>query len=150
MRAMRGSLALSWLHRSSAVVAAAALLSCAGGGGRLPPPEPVPEPDGPVVASTTGRGPYEKPRSVAPHCVERNVRMTPEILGGHSGPITVKFAVMRDGGIARFEALSRVPDAAAAEIERAVRSCEWIPGTDRQGRPTGVWIILPLRFAAAR
>jgi periplasmic protein TonB len=27
-----------------------------------------------------------------------------------------------------------------------VNSCRWVPGADAQGRPTAIWVILPLRF----
>lgn len=134
-------------RRSAAIGLAAAVAACAGAAPRAP----APEPDVPAALSTRAMAAYTKPRTKEPRCVERSVRMTPEMLGGHTGPVTVKFAVTRDGSIARFECMSlSVPDPAAAEIERAVRSCEWIPGTDREGRPTGIWIILPMRFGAAR
>jgi protein TonB len=84
-----------------------------------------------------------------PRCVENNVRIPRELAGFISGPITVKFAIGRDSAPSRFEVITNnVPDRIASIIWAAVQECKWIAGADPQGRPTNIWVILPLRFTA--
>ena len=33
-----------------------------------------------------------------------------------------------------------------ASVEQALPSCVWIPGADANGRPTAIYVILPLRL----
>ncbi|WP_041453254.1 energy transducer TonB [Anaeromyxobacter dehalogenans] len=92
---------------------------------------------------------YKKPQMAQPNCVQNSVRLPRELMGYISGPITVKFAIGRDGQPSRFEAMTNVPDKRIGDaIWNAVQSCKWIPGADAQGRPTAIWVILPLRFTA--
>jgi protein TonB len=43
--------------------------------------------------------------------------------------------------------MSDVPDKRISDaIWQAVQACRWVPGADAQGRPTSIWVILPLRF----
>lgn len=92
---------------------------------------------------------FRKPQMAQPGCVQGAVRLPRELLGFISGPITVKFAVGRDGAPSRYEAMSNVPDRRISEaIWNAIQSCKWIPGADAQGRPTSIWVILPLRFTS--
>ena len=68
-------------------------------------------------------------------------------MGYISGPITVKFAIGRDGLPSRFQAMTDVPDRRIADaIWGAVQTCKWVPGADAQGKPTAIWVILPIRF----
>jgi hypothetical protein len=32
-------------------------------------------------------------------------------------------------------------------IRRAVLACEWVPGTDAQGKPAQFWAVQPIRLA---
>jgi len=34
----------------------------------------------------------------------------------------------------------------AGSLRRAVYSCEFDPGTDREGRPVKLWVVQPVRF----
>jgi protein TonB len=44
--------------------------------------------------------------------------------------------------------MTNVPDKRISDaIWNAVQSCKWIAGADAQGRPTAIWVILPIRFA---
>jgi protein TonB len=90
---------------------------------------------------------YRKPTMVEPGCVQRSVRIPPQLAGYISGPITAKFAIRPDGVPTRFEVMGGVPDQRIADaMWRAVQGCRWVPGADAQGRPVSIWVILPFRF----
>ena len=92
---------------------------------------------------------YRKPSMAEPGCVGRNVRIPRELAGFVSGPIVVRFAVSKDGQPSRFEATTPVPDQRiATAIWQAVQSCRWVPGSDPQGRPTSIWVVMPVRLTA--
>jgi protein TonB len=107
-------------------------------GGALPTVE-----DAPAYA-TAG---FRKPEMAEKGCVQRSVRLTPEMLDYITGPITVKFAINRDGTPSRFEIMSAVSDQRiAGAIWSAIKNCKWVAGADAQGRPTAIWVIIPFRF----
>jgi protein TonB len=90
---------------------------------------------------------YKKPVMAQKNCVQETVRIPRELQGFISGPVTVKFAIGRDSSPSRFEVMTKdVPDRISASIWSAVQECKWIAGADAQGRPTAIWVILPLRF----
>lgn len=90
---------------------------------------------------------FRKPEMAQKGCVQNNVRLPQQLAGFVSGPVTIKFAVNRDASVSRFELLTPVPDPRIADaIWRAVQSCKFNPGTDPAGRPTNIWVIMPIRF----
>jgi protein TonB len=63
--------------------------------------------------------------------------------------VRVKFPVYPDGQIGRVVLMERFDDPEIqarllASVEQALRSCAWIPGADTTGRPTAIYVILPL------
>ncbi len=99
--------------------------------------------DAPVYA-TTG---FRRPEQAVRNCVPDSIRIPRDLQGFVSGPIAVKFAVRRDGSPAYFAVMTPVPDKRIGDaIWQAVTGCRWIPGADAQGRPTTIWVILPIRF----
>jgi protein TonB len=114
-----------------------------------PPPPPAPKApaveDAPVYASAG----YKKPTAADPGCVVRSVRIPDDLFERISGGvITVKFAVGHDGTPSRFQAMTTgLPDRVSSGIWAAIQACKWNPGADAQGRPTSIWVILPIRFA---
>jgi protein TonB len=111
-------------------------------GGVATPPAPSIE-DAPAYA-TAG---FKKPTMESPGCVQRTIRLTQDMLDYVKGPVTVKFAVLRDGTPSRFEVMTpNTHDRIAAAIWQAVRDCKWVAGADAQARATNIWVILPLRF----
>jgi protein TonB len=36
----------------------------------------------------------------------------------------------------------RISDA----VKRAVQACEWVPGADAEGKPTSLWVVMPIRL----
>lgn len=92
---------------------------------------------------------YRKPQMAQAGCVQSSVRLPRELLGFISGPITVKFAINKDGSPSRYEVMTNIPDRRISDaIWNAIQTCKWIPGADAQGRPTAIWVILPLRFTS--
>ena len=90
---------------------------------------------------------YRKPQLAEPGCVQRHIHV-PEEWMERLGVVTVKFAIGKDGSPSRFQSLSSgFAVRVAPSIWRAVQACRWIPGTDAQGRPVAIWVVLPVRFA---
>ncbi len=109
----------------------------AGGGGGIE--------DAPAFA-TAG---YRKPQMAQPKCVQETTRIPRDLAGYVSGPITVKFAIMRDGTPSQYSVITNgVPDRVQAAIWQAIQECKWVAGADPQGKPTNIWVILPLRFTS--
>lgn len=112
-------------------------------GGPAAPTQPSIE-DAPVFA-TAG---YKKPAEAQKGCVMSSMRIPRDLAGFVSGaPVMVRFAIGRDGSPSRFEVMGSVPDKRIADaIWQAVQSCKWIPGADAQGKPTAIYVMLPIRF----
>lgn len=90
---------------------------------------------------------YVKPRQAQANCVQNSVRIPQGFAGYVSGPVTVKFAVRADGSVSQFQVPGNpLPNPVVAAIWQAVQSCKFIPGSDPRGKPTTIWVILPLRF----
>jgi TonB family protein len=90
---------------------------------------------------------FRSPAQEVPNCVQSSVRIPRDLQGFASGPITVRFAVDKDGSVALFRVEGQVPDRRIADaIWSAVRDCRFVPGADDQGRPTRLWVVLPVRF----
>ncbi len=76
-----------------------------------------------------------------------SVRIPRDLQGFASGPVTVRFAVDKDGSVALFRVEGQVPDRRIADaIWSAVRDGRFIPGADDKGRPTRLWVVMPIRF----
>lgn len=100
--------------------------------------------DAPVYASAG----FKAAREREPGCVGRAVRI-PRDLAGIVSMVTVKFAVNRDGSVATFQVMGAQPDPRIGQaIWQAVQNCPFSPGSDPQGRPVNMWVILPLRFVS--
>jgi protein TonB len=89
---------------------------------------------------------FRRPAEVQPGCVGSSVRLPPELAGFVSGPVTVKFAVGRDGAVGRVEVMGDLPIRVQAAIAHALQACRWRAGADARGQPIAIWVILPLRF----
>jgi protein TonB len=77
------------------------------------------------------------------------MRVPPNLAGFVSGPITVKFAVRRDGSVAQVQIMSQIPDPRIGDVVRqGLSRCEFVPGADAQGNPTTLWVIMPVRFTS--
>lgn len=91
---------------------------------------------------------FRPPRLVTRTCLAENLHLPPQLLAVVSGSLTVKFPIYSDGAVGSIEILTPVPDPRISEaIRHAITTCEWVPGSDAQGRPTALWVIQPFRFA---
>jgi protein TonB len=107
------------------------------GGGR--PSEIV---DAPQYA-TAG---FRRPAEADPGCLARSIRLPSELAGYVSGPLTVKFAVGRDGAVDAVQILGETDPRIASAIRSGLRACRWLPGADARGQAVALWVILPVRF----
>jgi protein TonB len=92
---------------------------------------------------------FRRPAEAVPGCLRGAIRVPPDLAGYVSGPVTVKFAVGREGAVGRVEVVGAALDERLVEvIRRGLRACRWLPGADAQGRPVSLWVVMPLRFAS--
>jgi periplasmic protein TonB len=108
----------------------------------------APAPSGPAIedAPSYGGAGYKKPQEAQRGCVTSSLRF-PKDLAGYVSSVTVKFAIGRDGQPSLFQVMGGGTDPRiAAAIWQAIQSCQWQPGADPQGRPTKIWMIMPVRF----
>jgi hypothetical protein len=90
---------------------------------------------------------FEKPRLEEPGCVQANLRVPRDLATRLSGAVSIRFAVGVDGTPGLFEVLGEVQDRRLSEaLWTALRSCRFAPGKDAAGRPTRLWVVMPLRF----
>lgn len=157
---------------ASRPVAAAAVASRAVSAER-PAPVPAPPPaaamaaaapataaSAPAVAATSPAPPqqvedapqfvrhgFRSPAQEVPNCVQSSVRIPRDLEAFVSGPMTVRFAVDKDGSVGLFRVEGQVPDRRLSEaVWSAVRECRFVPGADEQGRPVRLWVVMPIRF----
>lgn len=90
---------------------------------------------------------FRSPAQEVPNCVQSSVRIPRDLEAFVSGPITVRFAVDKDGSVGLFRLEGQVPDRRISEaVWSAVRECRFSPGADDQGRPVRLWVVMPIRF----
>jgi hypothetical protein len=108
----------------------------------------------PVVPAPTDRrtdpGGVKAPKMVEPDCFRGAFDIRP-LVPKQKVAIVAKFPIFTDGKPGRARLLNQVDDPAIQErLERsitvAVKSCEWVPGKDGNGRPTLVYVLLPIRI----
>jgi periplasmic protein TonB len=77
----------------------------------------------------------------------RALSIPKELQRSITGPVTVKFAIRKDGTPISFQVIGQVDDRRIADvIWRAVTSCHWVPGADPRGQPASIWVVVPFRF----
>ncbi|HYQ80377.1 MAG TPA: energy transducer TonB, partial [Anaeromyxobacteraceae bacterium] len=118
--------------------------------GGVPAYAPPPTEGGGIMEApqyvTTG---FRAPAEAVGGCVRSSVRLPTELAGYVAGQVVVKFAVGRDGSVGLVQLMTPVPDPRiAAAIRNAIEACRWRAGSDAQGRPVTLWVILPLRFTS--
>ncbi|GAO04900.1 TonB family protein [Anaeromyxobacter sp. PSR-1] len=111
----------------------------------LPPPPAgaTPVEDAPRYAAAG----FRKPNLLVPRCVQDAIRLPRDARERVSGPVTVRFAVAKDGTVGLFQVMGDLPDRRVADaIWTAVRGCRFAPGADAAGKPTRLWVVMPIRF----
>jgi protein TonB len=114
----------------------------AGGGAGATAGAPVG--DGPVHPTSGYRRAQLERRS----CIAESIRVPPDLRRLVNGVVMVKFAVGADGAVSLFEVVGDAPDPRiASAIWQAIQACRFLAGADPQGRPTKLWVLMPIRFA---
>ncbi|MEY2668428.1 MAG: hypothetical protein RJA59_1066 [Pseudomonadota bacterium] len=89
---------------------------------------------------------FKAPEMADKNCFRESFRLPPA-LSGFVQAVTVKFAVYPNGAVGAFSVMGQVPDQRITDaIRNAVSNCTWKPGADAQGRPTPIYVILPVRL----
>ena len=89
---------------------------------------------------------FKAPSMADKNCFRENFRIPPA-LSGFVTAVTVKFAVYTNGAVGAFSVMGTVPDQRIADaIRNALSNCTWIPGADAQGKPTPIYVIMPVRL----
>ena len=120
-----------------------------GGGARDDEPGAPPPPvayGGEITRLTAAQKDYQRPRLADEECLGYQLRRAKGAAGVDN---RVKFAVLRDGSLARFSYDKPVTEEQARAIERAFDACRWNPGLDPEGRPIAIWVIQPIKIAGA-
>lgn len=98
-------------------------------------------------APTYATAGYRRPELAVRDCLQSSLKISRELQRSVSGPVTVKFAIRKDGSPSNFQVTTQVPDRRIGEaIWSVVTSCQWIAGADAKGRPASIWVIVPFRF----
>jgi TonB family protein len=82
-------------------------------------------------------------------CVPQALRARRDIADRLPGEISVRFRVTASGDVARIEVPGVADRDLADAIADAVRGCKFLPGTDEDGRPVALPIVMRIRFASA-
>ncbi len=110
-----------------------------------PPPKPAAPTieDAPVYAAAG----FKKPQ-IDKGCVLHGLHLPEELVDRiPGGVVTVKFAVRPDGTISHLQVMQGgLPERVTGAIRSALQGCKSTPGADAQGRPTSIYVIMPLRF----
>ncbi len=89
---------------------------------------------------------FKAPTMADKNCFRDAFRLPPS-LAGFVSSVTVKFAVYPNGAVGAFSVMGQLPDQRIGDaIRNALTSCTWVPGADAQGRPTAIYVIMPVRL----
>jgi protein TonB len=89
---------------------------------------------------------FKAPAMADKNCFRDSFRLPPA-LAGFVSTVTVKFAVYPNGAVGAFSVMGQIPDQRIADaIRNALANCTWVPGADAQGKPTAIYVIMPVRL----
>lgn len=89
---------------------------------------------------------FKAPTMADKNCFRDSFRLPPA-LAGFVSSVTVKFAVYPNGAVGAFSVMGQLPDQRIADaIRNALANCTWVPGADAQGKPTAIYVIMPVRL----
>jgi protein TonB len=121
-----------------------------------PPPAPAAPAAAPVAAAAepspdapryAGDG-FQSPRLQSRTCISENLRLPSQLNGAVPDSITARIAVSPTGRTTSVQVMGQVADPRISEaVRRAVQACDWVPGADAEGKPTALWVVMPIRLA---
>lgn len=107
------------------------------------PAEAAPAPGPTYVADK-----FQFPRPASRTCIAEKLRLPAQLDDNAPEVVTVRIAVGATGVPTQVQVLGSGLDPMIADaIRRAALACEWIPGTDAQGKPALFWAVQPIRLA---
>ncbi len=110
------------------------------------PPEAAPPTKTEDAPRYPGDG-FQSPQLADRECISENLRLPPQLTEAVPDLVTARVAVSTAGKATTVQVMGQVADPRISEaVRRAVQSCAWIPGADAQGKPTTLWVVLPIRL----
>ena len=122
-----------------------------------PPPAAAPAqaPAEPVAAAPSqiadapryaGDG-FQSPQLAERNCISENLRLPSQLGEAVPDMVTARVAVSASGQATTVQVMGQVADPRISDaVRRAVQACSWVPGADAQGKPTALWVVLPIRL----
>ncbi len=113
-------------------------------------PAPAPAPAARVVEPPEPpRDASRKPRLAEPGCLQQALQLPRDLALSPGEVTTARFAVGLDGAAHDFSLVGAPTDRRIGPaVWSAIQKCRFIPGTDAQGQPADVWLVMPFRFDA--
>jgi protein TonB len=90
---------------------------------------------------------FQSPQLADRNCISENLRLPAQLGGAIPDTVTARVAVSTTGQATSVQVMGQVADPRISDaVRRAVQSCAWVPGADAQGKPTTLWVVLPIRL----
>jgi protein TonB len=90
---------------------------------------------------------FLSPKLVSQTCISENLRLPAQLGGAIPDTVTARVAVSATGKPTTVQVMGQVADPRISEaVRRAVQACDWTPGADAEGKPTSLWVVLPIRL----
>jgi protein TonB len=90
---------------------------------------------------------FLSPKLVSRNCISENLRLPAQLTGAVPDTVTARIAVSMTGQPSTVQVMGQVADPRISEaVRRAVQACDWVPGADAEGKPTPLWVVLPIRL----
>ena len=91
---------------------------------------------------------FQSPRLASRTCIAEKLRLTSQLDDSAPEVVTVRVEVGATGVPTQVQVMGEGVDRGISDaIRRAVLACEWVPGTDAQGKPAPFWAVQPIRLA---
>jgi protein TonB len=91
---------------------------------------------------------FQAPRLAQRNCISDNLRLPAQLSGSVPDAVTARIAVTASGTPTQVQVMGQVADTRISDaVKRAVESCDWIPGADAEGKPTALWVVMPIRLS---
>jgi protein TonB len=90
---------------------------------------------------------FQSPQLAERNCISENLRLPSQLGEAIPDMVTARVAVSTAGQATTVQVMGQVADPRISDaVRRAVQACSWIPGADAQGKPTALWVVLPIRL----
>ncbi len=90
---------------------------------------------------------FQSPQLADRDCISDNLRLPSQLGAAMPDTVTARVAVSSTGLASTVQIMGQVADPRISDaVRRAVQACTWVPGADAQGKPTALWVVLPIRL----